>query len=510
MRTAAPAWHGIALIGMAWSVSASDTHRALVRHGAALVAMEDCKEWVMISGAAWPAKVSHHQANGWCKDNCEAGFCPEDRCECGSLKTSASSDQNTQPDQNAQPSQPYKPYKPEQKADHKITRCEDFCYSGARALETDWNTRCLWSSCQNCKECDKLTEKVGSHWDEMSPAEVCQERWQNGLARDLPAREEDSHPDLRGDKCLSRPTPLLLFVHIGKTCGDTVIAALDKNNKKITSSIEAGRAAFDMVHVHPVRAEVIASMENILITLRDPIDRFISAYNNAACLAQGTERDICERVPMKNRSPNAELIRVPELGGYIMGCYPNVTVFAESLDDDTACARVARDMIGPDRADAGVSHVGRGNCYYLGGAVQWLQGKRIHIVSTDTCEEGIERIPKWLGLQGKSSRFDKAPAIHTGEFPHHYDAVSPQGRKLLYKHLKHEYYLQEEIRRIAQTSWEKLKLGGALTPKNQKGRREDGDGDGDGEQRIVHPVLKPAHSSNHRHRESVSEDAFAS
>ena len=69
-------------------------------------------------------------------------------------------------------------------------------------------------------------------------------------------------------------------------------------------------------------------------------------------LAQGTERDICERVPMKNRSPNAELIRVPELGGYIMGCYPNVTVFAESLDDDTACARVARDMIGPDRADA--------------------------------------------------------------------------------------------------------------------------------------------------------------
>ena len=110
-------------------------------------------------------------------------------------------------------------------------------------------------------------------------------------------------------------------------------------------------------------------------------------------------------------------------------------------------------------------------------------------------------------LQGESSHFQKAPAIHTGEFPHHYDAVSPQGRKLLYKHLKHEYYLQEEIRRIAQTSWEKLKLGGALTPKNQKGRREDGDGDG--EQRIVHPVLKPAHSSNHRHRESVSEDAFA-
>ena len=498
MRTAAAAWHGVALLGMAWGVSASDVDRAT-----SMVAMGDCKEWVMISGAAWPAKVSHHQANGWCADNCEAGFCPEDRCKCGTFtgQTSASSDQTAQPN---------KPYKPNQ-AGHKQTgeqagRCDDFCYSGARALETDWNTRCLWSSCQNCNECDKLTEKVGSHWDDMTPAEVCQERWQNGLSRDLPAREEDSHPDLRGDKCLERPTPLMLFVHVGKTCGDTVIAALDKNNKKITSSIEPGREAFDMVHVHPVRAEVIASMENVLITIRDPIDRFISAFNNAACLAQGTERDICERVPMKNRSPNNNLIRVPELGGYVMGCFPNVTVFAESLDDDTACARVARDMIGPDRADAGVSHVGRGNCYYLGGAIQWLQGKRIHIVSTDTCEEGIARIPKWLGLQGENSRFVAAPVIHTGEFPHHYDAVSPQGRKLLMKHLKHEYFLQEEIRKIAQTSWEKLKLGGALTPKNQKGGK-DGSNGYPTEQRIAHPVQKPAHSSSHRHRDS--EDAFA-
>ena len=489
-------------LGVACGVSASDVNHALVSHGAAMVAMEDCQEFVMIAGAAWPEKVLPHQANEWCSDNCKAGFCPEDRCVCGRATLTPTSDQETQPNK------PYEPYskQPDSEQPNKTGRCDDFCYSGVRALETDWNTRCLWSSCQNCGECDTLTEKVGSHWDDMTPQAVCQERWQNGLSRDLPAISEDSHPDLRGDKCLERPTPLMLFVHVGKTCGDTVIAALDKNNKKITSAMEKGRSAFAMVHVHPVRAEVIASMENVLITLRDPVERFISAYNNAACLAQGTERDICERVPIQNRSPNNNLIRVPELGGYIMGCFPNVTAFADHLDDDTACGRVARDMIGPDRADAGVSHVGRGNCYYLGGAMQWLQGKRIHIVSTDTCEEGISRIPKWLGLQGKASHFVKAPVIHTGEFPHHYDEVSPEGRERLAKHLRHEYFLQEEIRKIAQTSWDTLKLGGALTPKGKKGASSAKEHK-KASTSVFHPVKLP-HKRGRKRSKAFSDDAF--
>ena len=55
MRTAR-ACHGVALIGMAWSVSASDVDRALVRHGAAMVAIR-CerrvtRRWASVNGHA--------------------------------------------------------------------------------------------------------------------------------------------------------------------------------------------------------------------------------------------------------------------------------------------------------------------------------------------------------------------------------------------------------------------------------------------------------------------------
>ena len=408
----------------------------------------DCGQYVSVPGQAWPDKMSKHEADVWCSANCDAGFCPEDRCKCGTHESALPSKRNKEKG-----------------------KCEEFCYTGERAQGVAWKTRCLWSGCDDCKECNQM---LGQRDESiMTPLEICKERWSAGLTRDFPAATEDGHPDLRGDKCLKRPTPHLLFIHVGKTCGDTVISALDKNSMKIKSIDEhSGRDAYDMVHVHPVRAEVVASMDNILITMRDPVDRLISAYNNAACLAEGVNRDICERTPTKQRNPNVSAmrrpgsgplwnykdpwirdLRIPELGGFVMQCFPNVTVFADHIDDDTACGRIARDMIGPDRADAGVSHVGRGNCYYMGGILQWLPGKRIHIVNTEDCEEGIRRIPKWLGLQGKYSRFEKGESIHQGEFPHHYDQVSPAGRKRLERHLRHEYALRDEIRRIARESW---------------------------------------------------------
>ena len=108
--------------------------------------------------------------------------------------------------------------------------------------------------------------------------------------------------------------PHMLFVHIGKTCGDTVIAALNHNKRKImsldmteqqqedevTNKVlakykAAVREPFDMVHVHPVRTEVLENVHNVLIPMRDPVDRLISAYNSAACKADGVEDHICER-----------------------------------------------------------------------------------------------------------------------------------------------------------------------------------------------------------------------
>ena len=126
------------------------------------------------------------------------------------------------------------------------------------------------------------------------------------------------------------------------------------------SPLEQGRAIYDTVHVHPVRKSVLNAATHVLISLRDPVDRFISAYNSNACLYGGESRDTCVRPS----NPTTKLImpkaREEEAAGAAaeemldlqdahssLGCFPNITAFADHLDDDSDCGRAARDVIHP-------------------------------------------------------------------------------------------------------------------------------------------------------------------
>merc|ERR1719162_671510 len=253
-------------------------------------------------------------------------------------------------------------------------------------------------------------------------------------------------------------------------------------NKVLAKYKAAVREPFDMVHVHPVRTEVLENVHNVLIPMRDPVDRLISAYNSAACKADGVEDHICERkapphseeaeefeeagefeesedvsesealrVGRLNMPPRQGLGPMPAVGGLIMQCFPNVTAFGDGIDDDTECGRVARDMIGMGATDAGAGHVGKGDCYYVGGVLEQLRTKRIHLIHTEKCGVDIGTIPEWLGLKGDNSQFEATPDRHQGDYPHHYDTVSARGRTRLEHHLQHEYALQAEIRNLVKS-----------------------------------------------------------
>ena len=324
----------------------------------------------------------------------------------------------------------------------------------------DWEHKCTQSRCSACSECANDSAPT--------PLDLCKARYTSAIAG-FPTLENDREATLRGDRSMD-PTniPHVLFVHIGKTCGDTVIAALNHNSRKIrsldTQQQQSGsstygryeeidqmrRVPFDMVHVHPVRAEVLEHVTNVLIPMRDPVERLISAYNTAACKAEGVEDYICDRKapPHKlNLPPRPGLGPIPEVGGLMMQCFPNVTAFGDGIDDDSECGRVARDVIGEGHTDAG--HVGKGDCYYLGGMLEKLEQKNIHLIHTEHCGEDIGTIANWLGLQGDNSQFESTPDRHQGDYPHHYDTVSARGRLRLEHHLQHEYALQAEIRRLA-------------------------------------------------------------
>ena len=289
----------------------------------------------------------------------------------------------------------------------------------------DWDRKCSQERCSACAECTNDAA--------LTPLDLCKKRYDNAIVT-FPPLETDREARLRGDKSLdAADIPHVLFVHIGKTCGDTVIAALNHNKRKImsldmseqqedevTNKVlakykAAVREPFDMVHVHPVRTEVLENVHNVLIPMRDPVDRLISAYNSAACKADGVEDHICERkapphseeaeefeeagefeesedvsesealrVGRLNMPPRQGLGPMPAVGGLIMQCFPNVTAFGDGIDDDTECGRVARDMIGMGATDAGAGHVGKGDCYYLGGVLDQLRTKRIHLIHTVT------------------------------------------------------------------------------------------------------------------------------
>ena len=200
--------------------------------------------------------------------------------------------------------------------------------------------------------------------DVLEALETCSRIHESALA-DQHTRFSPNHPDptpkYRGDKFVhGERTPKFLFVHVGHACGGTVTTTLSLEEKKIRKELyptKPGRVIFDTVHVHPVRKSVLNAADNVLISFRDPVDRFISAYNSNACLYSGASREKCVRpnnlpttrlslpMPGEMEAENEEMLNMDPHGA--LGCFPNVTAFADHLDDDSDCGQAARDVARP-------------------------------------------------------------------------------------------------------------------------------------------------------------------
>ena len=279
---------------------------------------------------------------------------------------------------------------------------------------------------------------------------ACEMQWTKAVAG-IPSMLDEPilERTMRGDDFLSGLPPRVLFVHIGKSCGATVERALEHNSELLKLKGVGGFKVpepFGRVHVHPVRRGVLDAAQEVAIVLRDPAERVISAYNTAACKEDDDVTDIkeCLRAPAEQKFQRFGFKRLS-----LLECYPNVTAFADGLDDDSDCGRLARDVLQNNETHPESSHgehVGMGSCFYVGGMTKMLTHKRIHLVETSTCDADIARIPARLGL---TSPFKVMGEAHVGPFPHHSDAPSDEGMQRLRRHLAHEYALYYELKRLA-------------------------------------------------------------
>ena len=311
--------------------------------------------------------------------------------------------------------------------------------AGQRTGLTDWQAEKL-------KPCDWKGWEPGHV---CSPAALCESRWhyaQKGLSRGKAKSE------LRGDRCLGTRPPSVLFVHVGKTCGGSIDAALHANAELIQKQYP-GRPAHATVHAHAVSRNVLKGCgEHVVISMRDPMDRVVSAFNTLACKRDELDDpEVCVRpAPVEARLHRTNGTNPSKS---LLSCFPRVTGFAEALDDDDDCGEMARRSLSIKPAMPHMKllsgHVSLGSCAYLGGVLEELRNKSVYLVDTDTCDADIQGLPHWLGLDAP---FKALKVKHVGEFPHHGDELSPLGREKLRRYLVAEYAFQDELRRIADSS----------------------------------------------------------
>ena len=232
-------------------------------------------------------------------------------------------------------------------------------------------------------------------------------------------------------------TDPVLFVHVGKTCGGSAVAYL----RRAVNVTE--------VHLRPVKREEVERASHIIVSVRDPTERVVSAFEwhrpggdrtYGRCFHR--KRDV-ERYG--NSCADDELYR----------CAATADAFADlvaSRNSTDRCARVAKAFLAPDAGArllgeplhfARLSHIHRGFSFYLKqDTLDRLEGKRVWVVEASACERDARAFLAGLSLdQGRTF-----PTAHR-QGPH---ALSYRRRAAIMDALAHEYRTLQALAKRAE------------------------------------------------------------
>ena len=249
----------------------------------------------------------------------------------------------------------------------------------------------------------------------------------------------------------------VLFVHVGKTCGGSAVAYL----RRAVNVTE--------VHLRPVKREEVERASHIIVSVRDPTERVVSAFEwhrpggdrtYGRCFHR--KRDV-ERYG--NSCADDELYK----------CAATADAFADlvaSRNTTDRCARVAKAFLAPDAGarllgelgwkstirsasrvavscaplahhTGAASHINRGFAFYLGeDTLDRLKGRRVWVVEASACERDARAFLAGLSLhQGRTF-----PTAHR-QGPH---ALSYRRRAAIMDALAHEYRTLQALAKRAE------------------------------------------------------------
>jgi hypothetical protein len=153
-----------------------------------------------------------------------------------------------------------------------------------------------------------------------------------------------------------------LLIHVGKTCGTSVAMSLH------TDCLQRGCPhSLPEVHVNPTSPRALDQRTAILITVRDPVERLISAFNY-----------------VQDRK--------------VHGCYATAEAFLNGIAFDVSpCGDLVRSMFATPPASFS-SHFNMGLCFYVGGIMDILCSHRIWVIETHSCASDTYLAMKWLNM----------------------------------------------------------------------------------------------------------------
>jgi len=160
----------------------------------------------------------------------------------------------------------------------------------------------------------------------------------------------------------------ILLAHTGKTGGSST-----------RNMFYANRIHHDEIHVHPVPRAMLLSHPRVVLCMRDPVARFVSAWEYARRTNRTADIGAYEaREHGLVLRPGAQAALGPL---DLFKCFASVVAFAEGLGRSDECGRLAQAVLKPaPPGGVHLMHLTRGYCYYFGGVLDIMRERRQHWV----------------------------------------------------------------------------------------------------------------------------------
>jgi hypothetical protein len=176
------------------------------------------------------------------------------------------------------------------------------------------------------------------------------------------------------------------------------------------------------IHMRPaLEFDLKQEYLDIIVTLRDPVERFVSAFHYSKNFAHD----------------------YPERERFYYQCWPTVNSFAESLDDMSDCSVFSRRFLANvSKQHREKNHMHMGNCFYTGGALSILKKRPLWIVHQESLLTDLTQLMGHWGYTFAETQTKHSHASHGDKH------LSEAGKAKLRKFLDHEYWAQEQLEMI--------------------------------------------------------------